>query len=56
MTDLPQNSDQNSDQWNIFFLRRIIWVFFCRRTQNFIIIDQKKHKIKQIYIDTLLIM
>ena len=39
--------------WNIFLLRKSIWVLLeliRRRTQNFTIINQEKHKIKQIYI------
>ena len=39
--------------WNIFLLRESIWVLLQlvrSEAQNFTIINQEKHKIKQIYI------
>ena len=50
------NQLQNSQySWNILFFRKPIWVLLelvRRRSQNFIVIDQEKHKIKAIYIWT----
>ena len=48
--NLPQNSQYS---WNIFFFRQRILVLLelvRSKTQNLTIIDQEKHKIKQIYI------
>ena len=38
---------KSQHSWNIFFFRASV---INRRTQNFTIIDQEKHKIEQIYI------
>ena len=48
--NLLQNSQYS---YNIFFFKKSIWVLLelaLKRSQNFTIIDQEKHYIKQIYI------
>ena len=50
MMNLLQNSQYSR---NILFFRKSVWVLLelvRSRTQNFTILDQEKHKIKQIYI------